>query len=165
MIPPGSLHLSRFAAVTAVAILSGATAPPPPDPPLQAEALTVLASLERGETVPSVNPALQALFRPSVQPYMISELAIDPAKELKDLALPVMIVSGGHDLQVSSADAALLSAERPDATRLDVPGMNHVLKMAPADRAGQQDAYSNPNLPLAEGVSDAIANFVRQSAH
>lgn len=135
------------------------------DPPLQAEALTVLASLERGETVANANPALQALFRPSVQPYMISELAIDPAKELKGLALPVMIVSGGHDLQVSSADAALLSAERPDATRLDVPGMNHVLKMAPADRAGQQDAYSNPNVPLAEGMVDAIATFVRQSAH
>jgi pimeloyl-ACP methyl ester carboxylesterase len=134
------------------------------DPPLQAAALTVLASLERGEKVPSVNPALQALFRPSVQPYLISELSIDPAKELKNLALPVMIVSGGHDLQVSSADAALLSAERPDATRLDVPGMNHVLKMAPADRAGQQDAYSNPNLALAEGLVDAIANFVRQSA-
>ena len=78
------------------------------EPPLQAEALTILASLERGEKVSSVNPALQALFRPSVQPYMISELAIDPAKELNSLALPVMIVSGGHDLQVGSADAALL---------------------------------------------------------
>lgn len=135
------------------------------DPSLQVEAMTVLASLERGERVASVNPALQALFRPSVQPYMISELAIDPAKEVKDVRSPVMIVSGGNDLQVSTADAALLAAERPDATRLDIPGMNHVLKMAPADRAGQQDAYSNPNIPLATGVGDAIVNFIRQSAH
>ena len=86
-------------------------------------------------------------------------------RELKNLALPLLIVSGRHDLQASAEDAALLSAARPDASRLDVPGMNHVLKMAPADKAGQQDAYSNPNIPLAEGVSDAIANFVRQSAH
>ena len=135
------------------------------EPPLQAEALTVLASLERGEKVANVNPALQALFRPSVQPYLMSELAIDPAKELKSLALPVMIVSGGHDLQVSSVDATLLATERPDAVRLDVPGMNHVLKMAPADRAGQQDAYSNPDIPLAAGITDAIVNFIRQSAH
>lgn len=133
-------------------------------PALQAEASTIVAALERGETVPSVSPALHALFRPSVQPFMISELAIDPVKELKTLTLPLMIVSGGHDLQISSADAALLSAQRPDATRLDVPGMNHVLKMAPADRAGQQDAYSNPNIPLAAGLSDAIADFVRRSA-
>lgn len=66
---------------------------------------------------------------------------------------------------VSPADAALLAAQRPDATCLDVPGMNHVLKMAPADRAGQQDAYSNPDVPLAAGVSDAIVNFIRRSAH
>ncbi len=41
--------------------------------------------------------------------------------------------------------------------------MNHVLKMAPADRAGQQEAYSNPNIPLATGISDAIVNFIRQT--
>lgn len=134
------------------------------EPALQTEAATILAALERGETVPSVSPALDALFRPSVQPYMISELAIDPGQALKDLTLPLMIVSGGRDLQISSADAALLFAERPDATRLEVPGMNHVLKMAPADRAGQQDAYSNPSVPIAAGLSDAIADFVRQSA-
>lgn len=135
------------------------------EPPLQAEAMTVLASLERGEKVAGVNPALLSLFRPSVQPYMISELAIDPAREIKDVRSSVMIVSGGHDLQVSTADAALLAAERPDATRLEIPDMNHVLKTAPADRAGQQDAYSNPKVPLAAGVGDAIVNFVRQSAH
>lgn len=133
------------------------------DPSLLTEAMTVLASLERGERVASVNPALLALFRPSVQPYMISELALDPTEAIKHVRSPVMIVSGEHDLQVSSVDATLLAAERPDATRLDVPGMNHVLKTAPADRAGQQDAYSNPNLPLAAGVGDAIANFIRQA--
>ncbi|QOZ48623.1 alpha/beta hydrolase [Bradyrhizobium sp. CCBAU 53340] len=134
------------------------------DPVLQTEASTILAALERGETVPSVSPALHALFRPSVQRYMISELAIDPAEELRHFSQPLMIVSGEHDLQVGSADVARLSAERPDATPLIIPGMNHVLKLAPADRAGQQDAYSNPNIPLVDGLSEAIANFVRQSA-
>ncbi|MBR1091651.1 alpha/beta fold hydrolase [Bradyrhizobium manausense] len=135
------------------------------DAALQSEASTIIAALERGETVPSVSPALHALFRPSVQPFMISELAVDPAKELGALALPVMIVSGGHDLQILAADAALLAAARPDAERLDMPDMNHVLKTTPADRAGQQDAYSNPNVPLAAGLSDAIASFVRRAAH
>src|SRR5258705_338177 len=81
------------------------------------------------------------------------------------LTLPVMIVSGGHDLQVGAADAALLAAVRPDAVRLDVAEMNHVLKIAPADRAGQQEPYANPDLPLAPGLADAIADFVRRVAH
>jgi fermentation-respiration switch protein FrsA (DUF1100 family) len=93
---------------------------------------------------------------------MRSLLAVDPAGELAGLKLPVMIVSGGHDLQVTAADAALLAKARPDAARLDVPGMNHVLKIAPPDLAGQRDAYANTSLPLAPGLTDAVADFARR---
>ncbi len=132
--------------------------------PLLGDALATLATLERGETVRDVKPELAPLFRASVQPFIQSVLAVDPAGELANLALPVMIVAGGHDLQVGAADAALLAKARPDAVRLDIAEMNHVLKIAPADRAGQQDAYTNPNLPLAPGLGDAVADFVRRSA-
>jgi pimeloyl-ACP methyl ester carboxylesterase len=132
--------------------------------PLLDDARATLAALERGESVANVKPELAPLFRPSVQPFMRSMLAVDPAVELGGLKVPVMIVSGGHDLQVTAADAALLAKARPDAARLDIPDMNHVLKIAPADRAGQQDAYANPNLPLAPGLSDAVAQFARQVA-
>jgi uncharacterized protein len=132
--------------------------------PLMRDALATLAALERGETVADVTPELAPLFRPSVQPFMRSMLAVDPARELAGLTLPVMVVSGGHDLQVGAADAALLAKARPDAARLDIAEMNHVLKIAPADRTAQQDAYTNPNLPLAPGLGDAVANFVRRSA-
>ena len=132
---------------------------------LQNEALATLARLEKGEAVPDVRPELSALFRPSVRPFLHSVLAIDPARELHRLTVPVMIVSGGHDLQVDAADAVRLAAARPDAVRLDVAEMNHVLKVVPADRAGQVDAYANPDLPLAPGVAEAIADFVRRAAH
>jgi pimeloyl-ACP methyl ester carboxylesterase len=132
--------------------------------PLLGDALATLAALERGETVRDVKPELAALFRPSVQPFMRSMLAVDPARELAGLKLPAMVVSGGHDLQVGAADAALLAKARQDAVRLDIAAMNHVPKIAPADRAGQQDAYTNPTLPLAPGLGDAVADFVRRSA-
>jgi len=128
------------------------------------EALATLARLENGKSVPAVRPELAALFRPSVQPFLRSMLAIDPAHELHRLVLPVMIVSGGHDLQVGAADAARLAKARPDATRLDIPDMNHVLKITPADRASQQGSYANPSLPLAAGLADAVAEFVRRVA-
>jgi hypothetical protein len=38
--------------------------------------------------------------------------------------------------------------------------MNHVLKIAPADRAANFATYADPNLPLAPGLVDAIAGFV-----
>jgi pimeloyl-ACP methyl ester carboxylesterase len=132
--------------------------------PLRTEALTIIAALERGETVADVNPGLMSLLRPSVQPFMRSILALDPVQEMRALTGPVLIISGGHDLQVGADDAALLAGARPDASRLDMPSMNHVLKITSADPAGQQQAYSSPNLPLAPGLVDAIAGFVHRSA-
>jgi pimeloyl-ACP methyl ester carboxylesterase len=102
---------------------------------LRDQALAILAALERGEDVATVDPALMSLFRPSVQPFLRSELAVDPAADLHATVLPVLIVSGGHDIQVSATDAALLTAARPDARRLHVNEMNHALKITPAGRA------------------------------
>jgi hypothetical protein len=47
-----------------------------------------------GKTVDTVNPAFAALFRPSVQPYLISWFKYDPQKEIKKLSVPVLIVQG-----------------------------------------------------------------------
>jgi uncharacterized protein len=101
------------------------------------------------------------LLRPSVQPFMRSVLAIDPAGELARLRVPLLVVQGGHDLQVAEADAAALIRARPDAAVFRSAEMNHVLKLAPAERAGQQKAYSDPSIPLAPGLADAIIAFVR----
>ena len=86
---------------------------------------------------------------------------MDPAAEFAQLRLPTLIVSGGHDLQVTAADAQALARARPDARHFDAPEMNHVLKAAPAARAEQQAAYTDPRLPLMPGLAEAIAMFVK----
>jgi hypothetical protein len=43
--------------------------------------------------------------------------------------------------------------------------MEHVLKIGSPDRAGQQAAYTISDLPLATGLADRIAEFVRRPAH
>ena len=59
--------------------------------------------------------------------------------------MPVLIVQGTTDLQVSVADAQALSAAAPAARLVIVPGMNHVLKMAGGDLAQQMPSYSDPH--------------------
>ena len=61
-------------------------------------------------------------------------------------------------------DARLLSAARPDARLVIVPGMNHILKVAPTDRAGNVATYADPERPLAPGVMTAILAFVKSAA-
>jgi alpha-beta hydrolase superfamily lysophospholipase len=55
---------------------------------LMDESNKILDSLKNGKKVTKVNPALIALYRPSVQPYMISWLKYDPAREISKLKCP-----------------------------------------------------------------------------
>jgi len=130
--------------------------------PLAAQIETALVELEHGRQIANI-PGLEAMFRPSVQPYLISQLTIDPTKALAKVEAPVLILQGDNDLQVSVADARLLAAARPDARLVILPGMNHVLKAAPADRAGNLATYADPDRPLADGLMPAILAFVKSA--
>ena len=72
-----------------------------------------------------------------------------------------LIVQGTTDIQVSVAQAEALSRARPEARLLIVEGMNHVLKSVPADPTQQVASYTDPSLPLAPGLIEAIAGFLR----
>ncbi|MBB3897926.1 alpha/beta hydrolase [Roseococcus suduntuyensis] len=124
-------------------------------------ALGILARLEAGESVAEVPPVLAPLFRPSVQPYLRAALALDPPELLARVQLPVLIVQGGRDIQVRQADAHALAGALPAAQSLFLPHMNHVLRDAPADPAGQLALYNDAAAPLAHGLIPAIAAFLR----
>ena len=117
--------------------------------------------LKQGEQVQTVSPELQSLFRPSVQPYMISWLQYDPVAQLQKLHSPVFIVNGNRDIQVPAKDAKRLHDAKEDSKLLIVENMNHILKEAPEDREGNIATYSNPELPLAKGLIDGIIVFLK----
>ncbi|HAB99965.1 MAG TPA: alpha/beta hydrolase, partial [Brevundimonas sp.] len=128
--------------------------------PLKTEAYAVIEALEAGRTVANPPASLAALFRPSVQPYLISWLTLDPAKLAAAYDGPVFIGQGTTDLQVTLADAEALKAGQPRAELAIWDGVNHVLKVAPAERAANIATYMDPALSLAPGVVEAVADFV-----
>jgi pimeloyl-ACP methyl ester carboxylesterase len=130
--------------------------------PMKAQAFHALAELEAGRTVSDTPPALAALFRPSVQPYLISWLALDPTALIAAWDGPVMIGQGTTDVQVGVADAEAMAAAQPNARLVLWDGVNHVLKTAPADRAGNLATYTDPTLPLAPGVVEDVAGYILQ---
>ena len=129
--------------------------------PLAAQADSIMAEINAGRTVDSVPPALMALFRPSVQPYLISWFRYDPPQELAKVQVPVLVIQGTTDIQVSKEDARLLAAGDPRAKLVIVDGMNHVLKLVPPDMAQQLRSYSDPALPLAPQLVREVASFVK----
>ena len=126
-------------------------------------ALADLAQLQKRQHVDAtgMDPAMLSLFRPSVQDFLIDELSYDPVKLLAAYKGPVLVLQGTADLQVSMADAERLAGARPGIVLVRLDGVNHVLKVAPADRTGNLATYADPALPLAPGVADPIAAFVK----
>ncbi|MEY3850485.1 MAG: hypothetical protein RJA38_926 [Bacteroidota bacterium] len=109
-----------------------------------------LSKLKEGKLVEDAPVELFGLFRPSVQPYIMSWMKYDPAVEISKLKIPIVIIQGTTDLQVKEQDAKLLFEAHPLNSRLVIiEDMNHVLKIAPEDRLKNIETYSKPDLPLA----------------
>ncbi len=121
-------------------------------------------TLKRGEIIPDVPASLNALFRPSVQPYMISWFKYNPQTEIKKLKIPSLIIQGDKDIQVSVKDADLLAAAAGNkASEKIIVNMNHVLKnIETADQTEQLKIYSNPNLPINTEMVKEIVKFIQR---
>jgi pimeloyl-ACP methyl ester carboxylesterase len=124
-------------------------------------ALTILLDLQNGQRVDTVPHELNAFFRPSVQDYVISWFALDPAKELVRVTVPVLIVSGGQDIQVPIDEAKKLDAVGKGRW-VHIENMNHILKPLDTDRVKNLASYSNPHLKLAPELLPALVSFIQE---
>lgn len=134
-------------------------------PNFLAQSDAIAAQLRLGQPVDDVPEELMSLYRPAIQPYLMSWFKLDPAAELAKLKIPVTIVQGEADIQVPVSDAKLLAAADPSATLIVVPGMSHVLKhVAGTTQAEEMTAYTDPSLPLDPAVVQAIVDLVARAA-
>ena len=129
---------------------------------IQAEFKTLLDSMKKGKTIDNIDPTLYFIARPSIQRYLMSWCRYNPARVLKVIKIPVLIVQGTTDLQVTVADADKLKKAKSEATLNIIPGMNHVLKEAPQDRDKNLATYSNPTLPLKAELMPGIVSFINK---
>ena len=121
-----------------------------------------LQQLKNGKTFELKNPMLGAIFRESVQPYMISWIKYDPQAEIKKLKIPVLIINGTRDIQVPITDAENLKQAKPDAQLTIIPDMNHVMKEVKSDDMSANIAtYSNPDLPLKSELLISVNQFIK----
>lgn len=119
----------------------------------------VIDSLKQGYQIQHIDPLLFSLFRPSVQPYLISWFAYDPAQELAQLKIPCLIIQGSTDIQVQASDAERLGNALPGAKLHIIEGMNHVLKTWVGPPEGNAATYNDATLILSVGLIEAITGF------
>ncbi len=127
---------------------------------IQEMALPILATLRTGTQVSDVHPFMMSLFRPSVQPYLISWMAVDPAEEISKLSMPVLVLQGDRDLQVRVEDAKILANRSKKSKIVILKGVNHVLKKTGKDRESNMKSYADPSHRIDLSVAREILSWL-----
>lgn len=130
-------------------------------PELEQRSSEILTELAAGRPVDEVPDELMILFRPSVQPFLISCIQSDPAELAASIELPMLIIQGDKDIQVSVEDAERLRKAQPRAELEVFVGMNHVLRIIESEQ-DQQESYRDAKRELAPGLADRIGEFINQ---
>lgn len=131
-------------------------------PIVRDSAYVIIDLLAAGQHIDTLSPWLYSVFRPSVQPYMMSWMSYDPAIEIGKLPCPSLILQGDQDLQVSVADAEKLGKTIDQKNVIILQGMNHVLKKTGSDKVANKAAYNNPSLPLHPDLVFNIVAFIKE---
>lgn len=131
----------------------------------------IIAELKAGRTVSEVPLLLNSLFRPSVQPYLISWMRYEPAEEIAKLKeTPILIVQGGNDMQVQVIDAENLHRAVPKSRLAVLPEMTHMLKNSAVSKDEVYRSmvlsrkylavYQDDSLPIAPQLIEEITGFI-----
>jgi hypothetical protein len=118
--------------------------------------------LRSGKTTTDYPQALTSIFDSSLQEFMMSWMKYDPAVVIKKLDLPVLIVNGTKDLQVSVAEAQLLHEASKTSELVVIDKMNHVLFIIHGDAQENAKSYNDSRGKVSEELITRIVDFIKQ---
>ncbi len=120
----------------------------------------IIDSIEAGHQVKEVHPLLSNIFPKYLHNYLSTVFKYNPAQEIGKLDLPILIIQGTTDIQVTVEDAENLHENSRNSTLHIIENMNHILKEAPLDRIENIATYNQPELEINPKVSDLIVQFI-----
>lgn len=130
-------------------------------PQLGEEAQKIVDKLKKGETTTDYPQALASVFNSDVQPFMINWMKYNPSDIIKELSIPVLIVCGTKDLQVSVDEAQLLKESNDKATLEVIENMNHVLFEIEGGDLENSKSYNEAFRPISEHLITALTDFIK----
>lgn len=131
-------------------------------PMFSEETKRVFDVLRSGKTTTDYPPALASIFDSSVQEFMMSWMKHDPVEIIKKLDVPILIINGTKDLQVSVAEAELLHEASATSELKVIENMNHVLFIIHGDDQENAKSYNDPNGKVSEELIKEIVAFIKK---
>lgn len=121
----------------------------------------IFKTLKEGKTTTDYPMALSSIFNIEIQKFMINWMKYNPTEVLSTLNIPILVINGTKDLQVSESEAKLLKEANKDATLKIIENMNHVLVTIEGDDLENSKSYAETQRPIAEGLIEAITDFIK----
>lgn len=121
----------------------------------------IIASLKEGKTTTDYPAALGSVFSTDLQPFMINWMSHNPTDIIKALEMPILIVNGTKDLQVSETEAEVLKAANDKANLLIIENMNHVLFEIEGDDLENSKSYNESFRVISPQLIKGITDFIK----
>ncbi len=129
-------------------------------PMFSKDAKRVLSVLKEGKITTDFPNALSSLFNVEVQPFMSNWMQYNPQEEIKKLKMPILIINGTKDLQVSSTEAELLKTSAPKSSLVIIDKMNHILVPIEGEDLENSKSYNEAYRKLSPELIKAITAFI-----
>jgi hypothetical protein len=130
-------------------------------PKLGEEAQKVVTKLKDEKTTTDYPATLASVFSLDIQPFMINWMKYTPTEIIKELKMPILIINGTKDLQVSEDEAKLLKVANDKTTLIIIENMNHVLFDIEGDDLENSKSYNESNRPISPKLISSIMEFIR----
>lgn len=123
----------------------------------------VFSIMKEGKTTTDYPQALESIFNLETQPFMMSWMSYNPQKEIQDLDIPILIINGTKDLQVSEEEANLLHSANSNSTLKIIEKMNHILVPIEGDTLENSKSYNESQRKLSEELIKDIVSFINNN--
>lgn len=120
----------------------------------------VISSLKEGKTTTDFPVALASLFNADIQPFMINWMSYNPTGIIKDLDMPILLINGTKDLQVSVKEAELLKESNDKAELIIIENMNHVLFEIEGDDLENSKSYNESFRTISPQLIKSVIDFI-----
>ncbi len=112
--------------------------------------------------VEDIQPALQSILHPSVQPFIKSWMKYDPKAVISGWSFPILILHGSKDRQIDAANAQQLADSSNNAEVKIIDGMNHIMKRVGDDEILASKSYVDPEYKLNDTLIETMIQFIHK---
>ena len=131
-------------------------------PQFTADTKRIFKLLKSGKTTTDYPVALSSIFNIETQRFIMNWMQYNPTDILSTLEIPILIINGTKDLQVSEAEAKLLHDAAPKSELKIIPNMNHVLVTISGGDLENSKSYNESQRPLSQDLLNSITTFINK---